>query len=1728
MKRKITYRLFVFALLQFVFYNFAFAQGSLAPVLVGSTGNYSTAGFGSISSSVGEPVVTTVTTGTLTLTQGFQQSLLQISISSMGSSPNDSICLGKSATLFASITNNNIPTTTYNWSPAASLSCSTCPNPIATPTITTTYTLVVSDGINGSDSDTIKIYVLPNPTAIITLSTNDSICAGSPTTLTGNASGTTGPYSFVWAPGGTTTPAITVSPPVGNNTFTVIATDKFGCKGSATQTVTVISTPTITITGTTTVCSGNSTTLSASGANSYLWSPGGATTSSITTGALTSNTTYTVTGNNFMCADTKTVSVTVNPLPSANIVPALTTICSGQSTTFTASGGGTYLWNPGGQTDAAITVSPTVNTAYTVTVTDGNGCTRNVTSFATVNPTPTVSVSPANTTICSGSSATLTASGGISYLWNTGETTTTINPSPTTASTYTVTGTDANSCSTTATASVSVNTPPFVIITKTQTIFCEGDSSGLTASGGTTYLWNPGGQTTTAIWAKPSVTTTFTLTVSSGVCSVDSFIMLTVLPNPTITVSPNTSICNGQSATLTASGGNTYSWSTSETTTSIVVSPTTTATYTVTGWDANFCENTATVSVAVNAPPTASISGASSICAGETATLTAGGGTSYSWSTGATATFITVSPTAASSYTAFVTDANGCSDTATHVLNISPSPTISITYNSGLVVCQEDSITITASGGSIYYWPNLLDSNASVTFLSPVSGVKNYSVIVGTAAGCLDTAIATLTITPTPSIVISGNTTICTGETTTLLASGGTIYSWSTTETTSSISVAPTTTSGYTVFVTDGNGCNADSGITVSVNSPPIANINGQTNYSTTICSGSSLTLPELSGAGTYLWSDGSTTSSITVNPTTATSYSVVATNSFGCSDTAFASVSVNPTPTVAITASSATTFCQGDSVTLTATAAVAYLWSDGSTTQSITVSASGNYSVTITDVNGCAGDSPLETVVVNPLPSVVLSTNTTICLGQTVTLTASGGTNYSWWNGGQLTATITDSPPSTGNTNYTVTVTNAGGCSKDSSVTVTVNPAPTPTVTANDSTLCSGDNASLTASGGTSYSWFNTGQTSSSISINPTSSSFTYITYTVNVSNGSCSVDDTISIAVYPVPTPTVSASPSAVCPGDSATLSASGGVNYSWSTGATSSSIIVFPTGNTTYTVNVGNSFGCADTATISVTIINPPTASISGSTTICSGQTTTLTASGGGTYSWSNGSTASAISVSPTVNTGYIVTVSNGSCSDTASVMVNVTTSPTAAISLPDTTICGGTTLTITASGGGTYSWSTTATSPSISVTPSDTTVYTVIVSSGSCSDTASVTINVNTVTASVTGNTSLCIGDSTTLTAGGGGTYLWSTTETTSSIVINATATGSTNYTVTVTDAGGCTDDTVVTVVVNSLPVPVITSSDTDSSVCFGSSITLTASGGNTYLWSTGATTAVITPAILANTTFTLTASNGNCSAVTAHSVTVLSLPTITITASDPDLTICLGDSISLAAGGGVIYQWLNNGSINQTIVVSPNTSTTYTLVGGGSNGCYNFATALVSLSTISVNAGADVTICPGYTAQLNASVSGNTSTINYLWSPGNMMADAAVQNPSVNPDSTTAFSVEVTGDGCYAADTVVVVVDRDAVCDFCEKIYNGITPNGDGANDVWWIDGIQSFPKNTVSIFNRWGTKAWDASGYNNKDIIWKGTNQQGEPLPDGTYYYVIEVTSGDRTETCTGWVEVTH
>jgi len=346
-------------------------------------------------------------------------------------------------------------------------------------------------------------------------------------------------------------------------------------------------------------------------------------------------------------------------------------------------------------------------------------------------------------------------------------------------------------------------------------------------------------------------------------------------------------------------------------------------------------------------------------------------------------------------------------------------------------------------------------------------------------------------------------------------------------------------------------------------------------------------------------------------------------------------------------------------------------------------------------------------------------------------------------------------------------------------------------------------------------------------------------------------------------------------ICKGESIILTASGGTSYQWSNGETTESIEVSPNLTRTYTVTVTEG-GFSARAQVIVTV-NRVTANAGEDVTINEGGSTILTASGGDSYLWNNGETTESITVSPDSSTFYSVTVTKDGCEDTdnVEVIVGSTTSSTVnAFAGEDQTICRGEVVTLTASGGSTYEWSTGETTKSIDVSPNESTVYSVTAKNGSNSATDEVEVKIININADAGEDVAINEGESATLTASGGDSYLWNNGETSASIDVNPTKT--TSYTVTVIKDGCQETDTVQVFIdqgIVSDPPPAEANAGQNVTICIGESVTLTANGGSSYIWSTGEIKKNIQVNPNRTTTYTLSATRGGVTNADKVTVTV---------------------------------------------------------------------------------------------------------------------------------------------------------------------------------------------------------------------------------------------------------------
>jgi gliding motility-associated-like protein len=664
------------------------------------------------------------------------------------------ICPGQSATLTAS------GGLTYNWSPATGLSATTGATVTATPATTTTYT-VTGNGTCGSGTATSTVTVLAagdpacsTPTCSATASNTGPYCPGATIQLNATGGGT---YSWNGPNGFTSTvqnPSIPSATTAAAGVYTVTI-NVSGCTATASTTIVVNATPTVSAGNAVSICAGASTTLTASGAATYSWTPTTGLTSpaaASTAASPSANTTYTVTGTSAAgCTATSSVVITVNTAPTVTSSPV--SICAGGSTPITANGASTYSWSPSAglsaATGASVTFNGSANTTYTISGTSVGGCTATTTVLATVNALPTITGN--NAAVCNSGSVQVTAGGANTYSWSpatnlSGTTGATVTFTAGTTTTYTVTGTNSNGCTNTHTITVSVSNGLTVGAGADQQE-CQGTQITLSGTGANTYSWT-GGVSNGQPFTPGVGTTTYTVTGTDAAgCTGTDQVDVTINPNPTINGGIDQSFCAGQSTSLNASGGATYTWN-NGVTNGATFTPNGTNTYTVTGTSAAGCTGTDQVLITVNPMPTVFAGNDVTVCTDETVTLTGSGADNYSWNNGISNGTAFTPNAGSTTYTVTGTTLAGCTGTDQVIVTVEASPSVAfapdVTFGCAPLTVN---FTNNSANGTSCVWqmgtasPLTGCGTVSNTFVA--GGCYDVTLTVTSANGCVSTLTAT-------------------------------------------------------------------------------------------------------------------------------------------------------------------------------------------------------------------------------------------------------------------------------------------------------------------------------------------------------------------------------------------------------------------------------------------------------------------------------------------------------------------------------------------------------------------------------------------------------------------------------------------------------------------------------------------------------------------------------------------------------------------------------------------------------------------------------------------------------------------------------------------------------------------------------------------------------------------------------------------------------------------------
>lgn len=1647
---------------------------------------------------------------------------------------------GANGALDLAVTGGNAPYS-YSWSNGAT-------SQDITGLSAASYSVTITDA-NGCTKTVTSNITEPSP-LVATSIVSDISCSGSTDgAIDLTATGGSPSYTYNWSNSATTQDLGGLAAGI----YTVTVTDAGGCSINLTDTVNAFQGLSAVTSDTDITCFGEnngSASITPSGGNtpySYNWSNGEITQS--ITGLAAGTYQVVLTDNNGCQTNDSAVITEPAALTDSMIVSNVT--CSGGSdgAINTIVTGGispySYNWSNGAATQ---NVSGLSAGSYTVTINDANSC--SITSSSTINQSSVISTSLTTTNVsCNGDSTgsvSVVVSGGTSpysFLWSNGSTAQ--NQTGLSVGTYNLSVTDSSGCSKTTSAVIS---QPSALNTSVAGInpSCNGTNDGsanLTVSGGTpnySYNWSNGAATQDINSLSPGAYTV-TVTDANSCDKIDS-VIISQPDTLTLTTSSTDVSCNGGndgSADITVSGGTSpynYSWSNGAT--SSTLTGISTGTHSVTVSDFNNCQGFS--SVTINSPAalavTTSFTDASCGQADGSSTVTVNGGVSpytYQWSSGGTAA--TETGLSAGSYSATVTDSNGCTDTVgVNISNIGGPAVAAVITDASCQNISDGAIDITVTGGLTPYTFNWSNSATSEDITGLAGG--NYTVTVTETGGC-KTILSSSVNTPPP--IISGTAAtnascigFCDGAAD-LIVSGGTpgyTYSWSNGATTQDLSGLCAGT--YIVTITDAGNCQVAASVTI-VDTIGISLNFAVTNPSCTgTCDGSINS--SVSGGQpsyTYQWSNGGITSNL--NGLCSGTYYITVTDANGCQGNDSVDIITPSSIAAGILPSNITCngMCNG-SIDLTPSGGASpynYAWSNNSSAEDISGLCSGTYSVTITDDNGC-GQS-FNTAITEPPVLVISSTVAEVsCNGGNdgaINLTVTGGVpgySYIWSNGN----TVEDIANLTANV-YTVTITDSSGCSVVASSVISEPSLISASVNSTNATCGMADgSASVSITGGTtpySYLW-------SSGGTSDTESGLAAGTYYLSISDtNGCTVSEQVIISNY-VPSLVIT-SINVTCNGSnngSASVTASGGATpytYLWSSGGTASTENGLIAG--TYFVSVSDSSGCM--AIQSFTITEPAAlySTLSSTGATCSGSndgTATVSVSGGISpynYVWSSGGNTSTETGLGSGNY-YITITDSNNCSITDSVII---LAPSAILLTFTSTPanCNGNngTASISASGGiipYSYLWSNGQTGASATGLVAGT--YDVTVAdANNCTATVNISVgNIGGPTVAITGTNSLCAGSCNgfaTANISAGVTpysYLWDDPSSQTSQVASGLCAGT--YNVTVIDSAGCSDSSVVIITEPAALALSSTISNPAGGNCNGIAVVIASGGTSPYSYQWNDTSNQITSiatGLCAGIYCVAVADSNGCvdtACVTLTDTTSILCNLSVNISSTNDFCSKSEGSITVTSANGTTpysYQWTGTGQT--TSAITGLSAGTYSVTVTDNSGCTD--TASVALNSFTPLALTDVKTdesCPeANDGMIDVTISGGTQPYNYLWS-NNATTEDITQISAGN------YSVTVSdANGCDITDTFEIRI----IYETCLNIPTAFTPNGDGKNDQWIIRGLNNNSK--VEIYNRWGSLLFSSTGYSEP---WDGTFD-GKKVPTATYYYIITMEDGTSY---TGFVRI--
>ncbi len=772
------------------------------------------------------------------------------------------------------------------------------------------------------------------------------------------------------------------------------------------------------------------------------------------------------------------------------------------------------------------------------------------------------------------------------------------------------------------------------------------------------------------------------------------------------------------------------------------------------------------------------------------------------------------------------------------------------------------------------------------------------------------------------------------------------------------------------------------------------------------------------------------------------------------------------------------------------------YLWSTGATSQSLQAATTNLYWVKMTDTLGCFAIDSAHITIIPDLNLNITSGKNPLCIGETTTLTVTSGYPSATylWNTNETGSSILIQPTLT--TPFQVVGTQ-DGCKDSLSINIVVNPLPNIEILAANDSICLNDSLLLMTSGGSTYTWAAPILNQNSTNwVKPQSTTVYSVTGTDL--NG-CKNNASYTVIVVPLPLVTATVSPGIVCAGESVSYEANGASSYFWvPMGTNLSSFTEIPLSSFSGYLLGMNDFGCINTDSFDIVVKPVPHISITApEDTICLNDSVLLTANSSlanTTFYWSTTSTNTAIYVSPTVPTKYVLSGTMNGCHSADSIMIGVLPLPNVQITTPSVSICEGQNTTLTATGAFSWLWQ-----PSGAVTSSITFQPPANISGfvkgtglNGCSDTANFNVIVKPmpwITMNPTADTT-CSGDTITLQCSSvvpGATFNWSIPAIGSSVQVHPLT--STSYSVT-SLLNGCSDTKNIAIHVFALPSTQI--SFPNDSVCSGDSIQLTAGGAASYAWGAPLNTTqnplYIKPS--ATTTYQVTGTDlHGCKKKKTQTITVVPLPPLTASVT-PD-TICPGEQVTFQASGANSYLWLPYSTNSASFQQSPSYSLNVYLSASNSFGCLKkdtFHIYVKPVPQLTVSAQND-TICRRDTMQLTAQ--SNLSGTSFLWS-----TTATTASINVFPQNTTYYTVTGTKNNCSSQagynlvvltlPTVNAYANPDSVCSGAN-----VNLSATGALSYIWTPGNYTTSGVTVNPVNstNYIVTGTYSNGCKNKDTV---------------------------------------